>query len=65
MVLINAGGVEKVRKGEKRRDDVRMGPVFTGLFSFQGGARSARSAARRFENRGGRMAAEIGKVSNC
>ena len=32
--LICAVRVEKVRKGEKRRDDVRLGPVFTGLFLF-------------------------------
>ena len=64
-MLINAVGVEKVGESEKCAEDVRMGPVFTGLFLCRMKSRSHKRRAERFENRGGRMAAEFGKVSNC
>ncbi len=65
MALIYAMRFEKVRKSENFREIVRLPPFLRGFSHFRRGARSARSAAGQIENRGGRMAAEIDKVSNC
>ena len=62
--MIHAVGVENVGGAEKRREDVETGPVFTGLFLCRMKSRSHKRRAERFENRGRRMAADTGKISN-
>ena len=63
--LIYAVGFEKVREAENSRENVRRAPCLRGLFCLVVGVIRMTAVEGLFENHGGWMTAETGKISNC